>query len=77
MKFKIFLLLLVTIALLACNHSTESENAPEDHTVSKDGVRHKTGLNNPELNCVSCHGEILDGGTSGVSCYDCHGKKWQ
>ncbi len=27
-------------------------------------------------NCASCHGSDLRGGDSGVSCYECHGKKW-
>ena len=63
--------------MLGCSHSTESDNnPPADHTVNIEGNKHKTGLNNPETNCVSCHGSNLTGGDSGVSCYDCHGKKW-
>lgn len=58
-----------------CDRSTQSD-APSDHTISKDGVKHKSGLNNPTENCVECHGADLRGGSSGVSCYDCHGKKW-
>jgi len=77
MKYKIFLFILLILSLLACSQSTEPSDAPEDHTISIDGVSHKTGLNNPDINCVACHGAILDGGTSGVSCYDCHGKEWQ
>lgn len=56
--------------------SKSSNNAPTDHRVSKGGVRHKSGLNKPAANCVSCHGTDLKGGTSGVSCFSCHGKKW-
>ena len=60
-----------------CSSPTESKyDAPSDHTVSKDGANHKPGLNSPLENCVSCHGNDLRGGTSGVSCYECHGKKW-
>ncbi len=49
---------------------------PPDHTVNKNGVFHRTGLNDPLVNCVECHGTDLQGGTSGVSCFQCHGQKW-
>ena len=49
---------------------------PADHTVKKDGAKHKPGLKSPLENCVSCHGDDLRGGDTGVSCYECHGKKW-
>ena len=65
--------------IFSCSSSTESESKydpPEDHTISKDGVRHKTGLTNPSENCVSCHGADLRGGDTAPSCYECHSKKW-
>ena len=78
MAFKYYFVILAIISILACSKSTEPENdAPDDHTVSIEGVRHKSGLNNPDVNCVACHGQLLDGGSAGVSCFDCHGKKWQ
>ena len=68
---------LLAAALTACNTATTpSATPPADHTVSKNGVLHKTGLTDPLTNCVSCHGADLKGGTSGVSCYSCHGPKW-
>ena len=74
----IFLMLFMTVIIMSgCSNPSESENeAPADHTVNQDGVRHKSGLNDPEVNCVACHGADLRGGQVGVSCYQCHGKKW-
>ncbi|HGY57392.1 MAG TPA: hypothetical protein ENK44_16910 [Caldithrix abyssi] len=74
-------ILILMIFLAACSEPTESENYPKynppsDHTVNEDGVRHKPGLQDPLKNCVSCHGQDLKGGSVGVSCYECHGKKW-
>ena len=51
-------------------------NPPADHTVSKDGFMHKSGLQQPLVNCVGCHGSDLKGGTVGVSCFECHSTKW-
>jgi len=70
------------IFLLFISVSCESEegypqyNPPSDHTISKDGVMHKSGLSDPAQNCTDCHGDDLRGGTSLVSCYECHGKEW-
>ena len=64
---------------VCCDSPTESEskhNPPSDHTINKNGVKHKSGLSKPLENCVSCHGQDLRGGSSGVSCFECHGKKW-
>jgi len=72
-----FTLIVITILLSYCSSPTESKyDPPADHTISKDGAKHKSGLNSPMENCISCHGNDLKGGTSGVSCYECHGKKW-
>ena len=61
----------------SCESPTESKyNPPASHTINKDGVMHKSGLTTPAANCASCHGSDLRGGDSGVSCYECHGKKW-
>jgi mono/diheme cytochrome c family protein len=59
------------VLLAACGGSS----APSDHTVDKDGVRHKSGLEAPLTNCTSCHGSTLQGGR-GPSCTSCHGVKW-
>lgn len=56
--------------------SPTSPNAPDGHTVNKNGVYHRAGLENPLANCVSCHGTDLRGGSAGVSCFKCHGQKW-
>ena len=72
--YLIFLLL-----LFACSSPSESESKydpPADHTISKDGAKHKSGLKTPLSNCIDCHGSDLRGGETGVSCYECHGKKW-
>ena len=77
MKFKSYILILLVITLMSSCTSPESNtNAPTDHTISKNGSFHKSGLENPEVNCVQCHGDDLRGGTSGVSCFQCHGKEW-
>ena len=74
---QIILISIISIFLLYCSSPTDSEyNPPSDHTISKNGAMHKSGLNLPLENCVTCHGSDLRGGDSGVSCYDCHGKKW-
>jgi mono/diheme cytochrome c family protein len=63
--------------LAACTSpASDSGDRPADHTVNKAGAYHKTGLNDPLANCVSCHGADLRGGTAGVSCFKCHGQKW-
>jgi hypothetical protein len=76
--FRIFAFVLCLFLLTFCDNTTEAtnSNAPSSHTVNKDGVRHNTGLTNPTVNCVGCHGSDLKGGSVGVSCYSCHGKKW-
>ena len=76
---KAFSVILVALFLFSCSFPSDNKSKydpPEDHTVSKDGAKHKSGLKDPIENCVSCHGEDLRGGSSGVSCYECHGKKW-
>ena len=74
---KIILILVVTTILIFCSSPTDSSyNPPSDHTISKSGHKHKSGLDSPLENCTSCHGADLRGGDSGVSCYECHGKKW-
>lgn len=76
------LISLLSISLIDCNQSNPvssgggSGNAPTDHTVSFGGANHKPGYLNASTNCVSCHGSDLKGGSSPVSCYNCHGKKW-
>ena len=70
--------LLVVGAFMGCSDSgTPPEDAPEGHTVVKDGVPHAPGLNDPLASCVTCHGADLRGGDGGEpSCFACHGQKW-
>lgn len=76
------LVALLAAAPLGCSDDDDDEftgpsNAPADHTVSKDGVRHLPGLNDPTTNCVACHGADLRGGNNGEpSCFTCHGQEW-
>ena len=74
----VWILFLMLILIIACEKKNDSPkyNPPADHTISKDGFLHKSGLDQPLTNCVSCHGSDLKGGTTGVSCYECHGKEW-
>lgn len=74
--------LLAVLALGACGDDDSDDGngtgpVPEGHTVSKDGVLHMSGLNDPLANCTGCHGADLRGGDEGQpSCYRCHGEKW-
>ena len=72
------IILLMLVVIISCEKENDLSdyNPPADHAISKDGFMHKSGLNQPLDNCVSCHGADLKGGTTGVSCYECHGKKW-
>lgn len=74
----IAMLTLLFVFLIACEKEEDGPdyNPPADHTISKDGFMHKSGLNDPQANCVTCHGADLQGGNVGVSCYQCHGKEW-
>jgi cytochrome c553 len=71
-------IIFIMLALVTgCEKSNDSNhNPPADHTISKDGYMHKSGLEQPLVNCVSCHGSDLKGGSVGVSCFECHGAKW-
>jgi hypothetical protein len=74
---KVSMILLMLALIFGCEKANDSKhNPPSDHTISKDGFMHKSGLEQPLVNCVSCHGSDLKGGTTGVSCFECHGTKW-
>jgi predicted small lipoprotein YifL len=78
-KLKLILPLVLTIVMIAACSKKEigpDNTPPADHTINKDGYFHKTGLNDPLANCTTCHGQDLSGGTSAVSCFECHGTKW-
>jgi hypothetical protein len=65
------------LLIIGCEKANDSQgNAPSDHTISKEGVMHKSGLTQPLTNCVGCHGSDLKGGSAGVSCFQCHNQKW-
>lgn len=70
----------LALAPLGCSDDdddpTAPSNAPADHTISRDGVRHLPGLTDPETNCVTCHGADLRGGANAPSCFTCHGQVW-
>ena len=70
------ILFIVIISSCTKNKVEPNYDPPADHTISQDGFMHKTGLNDPLTNCIACHGADLKGGTTGVSCFECHGTKW-
>ena len=72
------ILLLILGLIIACEKEENypDYNPPADHTISQDGVMHKSGLHDPLTNCVGCHGADLTGGNVGVSCFECHNQKW-
>jgi len=72
MAKRFFLLLLLPALVIVADCGSD---APDDHQVSQDGTRHLEGLKDPDVNCVTCHGEDLKG-DDGPSCYECHNKKW-
>ncbi len=74
---KVLLILAVMALFIGCEKTNNSGyNPPADHTISQSGYMHKSGLDQPLTNCVSCHGADLKGGSTGVSCFECHGTKW-
>ena len=74
---KVAMLLLILVLVIGCEKANNSKyTPPSDHTVSKDGFMHKSGLEQPIANCADCHGSDLKGGTTGVSCFECHDKEW-
>ena len=77
-KLLFFMTIFLFVLAVSCSDDDEypQYNPPADHTISKDGVMHKTGLEDPMSNCTTCHGADLTGGTSQVSCYECHGVEW-
>ena len=81
MKIGVSVKLSVAVAIVAlfigCENANDPKyNPPADHTINQSGYMHKSGLNQPLTNCVSCHGADLKGGSTGVSCFECHGTKW-
>ena len=77
-KLSIWILFFLFFVINSCTKTNDipKYSPPADHTISKDGTMHKSGLDQPLANCVGCHGSDLRGGNTGVSCYECHGKKW-
>lgn len=77
LTLRLALVLTVLYFAFGCEKENDPKyNPPADHTISQDGFMHKSGLEQPLANCVSCHGADLRGGTTGVSCFECHGTKW-
>ncbi len=72
----IFVAALIILTGIFYSCDTPNYDPPADHTINNDGFMHRSGLHDPLTNCISCHGSDLSGGTVGVSCYECHGKKW-
>ena len=68
---KVSIILVMIVLFIGCEKTNDSKyNPPADHTISQGGYMHKSGLDQPLLNCVSCHGSDLKGGTTGVSCFE-------
>jgi len=77
-KVWVLMIFLTAAGISSCEKTNElpDYSPPSDHTINKEGALHKSGLDQPLTNCVSCHGSDLRGGSSGVSCYECHGQEW-
>lgn len=77
-KLAVITAILSFVMICACTKTSDGPqySPPADHTISKDGYMHKTGLEQPLTNCTACHGDDLKGGAVGVSCFECHGTKW-
>ena len=77
-KLSVLIICILFVMINSCTKTIDlpQYSPPADHTISKNGTMHKSGLDQPLTNCVSCHGSDLSGGTTGVSCYECHGRKW-
>jgi len=76
-SFKAMIILGMIVLFTGCENANDPKyNPPADHTINHSGFMHKSGLNQPLVNCVACHGSDLKGGTTGVSCFECHGTKW-
>jgi len=77
-RWLFFMMICLLLLAVSCEEKNEypQYNPPSDHIINNDGVLHKSGLSNPELNCTACHGADLRGGSAQVSCYECHGAKW-
>ncbi|MEZ5000637.1 MAG: hypothetical protein R2744_08600 [Bacteroidales bacterium] len=77
-KLSFLTILFLLFAAAACTKSniTPEYNPPADHAINKSGHMHKPGLSSPLADCTACHGDDLKGGTTGVSCFECHGTKW-
>lgn len=74
---KLSMIFIMLAFIIGCEKTDDPKyNPPADHTISKDGFMHKIGLEQPLVNCVSCHGADLKGGNTGVSCFECHGQEW-
>ena len=73
---KLSIVLVMVVFFMGCEKTNTNYNPPADHTVNQSGYMHKSGLNQPLTNCVSCHGSDLKGGSTGVSYFECHGTKW-
>ncbi len=73
---RVLMIFMFSFLVLSCSNNTGPYNPPSSHTVNKNGILHRPGLTDPLTNCVSCHGSDLKGGNVGVSCTECHGKKW-
>ena len=88
MKYLLILLTLFTLA--SCQESIDdtqnttgnsdtsatSTSSNSSHDLSKNGVFHASGLDDPDTNCTSCHGASLGGTSSAPSCTSCHGEVW-
>ena len=78
-KLLFILTIFLFVIVVSCSDDDDEYpqyDPPADHTISKEGVMHKPGLGDPLSNCTTCHGADLTGGTSQVSCYECHGVEW-
>ncbi len=66
-----------TSAPIRTGHGGPGVPAVVPHSADLGGTKHANGYCRPLLDCSSCHGDSLQGGSRGEpSCTSCHGANW-
>ncbi|MBL7052243.1 MAG: hypothetical protein ISS00_00670 [Candidatus Marinimicrobia bacterium] len=74
-NLKTFLLIVIGLLFLQCTEKNKITVHPDDWTIANSEDFHGFALHkgwDGIESCKSCHGSQFNGGTSGISCYQCH-----